>query len=113
MKKIKRDDKVVVLTGRDRGRSGKVIKIVDDNTALVEGVNVIKKHVKPNPQLRVQGGIVEKESPIQLSNLALLNPVTNKADRVGFRIIEAKNPGEKARKVRYFKSNNELVDAVG
>src|SRR3990167_10282690 len=112
MKKIKRDDKVVVLTGKDKGRSGKVIKIVDCNMALVEGVNMIKKHVKPNPQLRVQGGIVEKESPIHLSNLALLNPTTNKADKVGFKIIEAKTAGEKTKKVRYFKSNNELVDMV-
>lgn len=113
MKKIRKNDLVIVLTGKDKGRSGKVVKIIDDSTALVEGVNVVKKHVRPNPQAGKQGGIVEKESAIQISNLALLNPVTNKPDRVGFRIIEAKNSGEKARKVRYFKSNNELVDVVG
>lgn len=112
MKKIKKDDLVIVLAGKDRGRSAKVIRIVGESRALVEGVCMIKKHMKPNPQMRVQGGIVEKESPIHLSNLALLNPVTNKADKVGFKMIDAKNPGEKARKVRYFKSNNELVDAV-
>lgn len=112
MNKIRRDDKVVVLTGRDKGRSGKVIKVIDCHTALVEGINVVKKHVRPNPQLRVQGGIVEKESPIHLSNLALLNPATNKADRVGFKIIQSKKAGEKPKKVRYFKSNNELVDVV-
>jgi large subunit ribosomal protein L24 len=113
MNKIKKDDKVVVLTGKDRGRSGKVLKIVGVDRALVEGINVLKKHVKPNPHKRIQGGIVEKESSIHLSNLALLNPITNKADKVGFKTIEPKNPGEKAKKVRYFKSNNELVDVVG
>lgn len=110
MKKIRKNDLVVVLAGKDKGRSGKVIKIVDVVTALVEGVNIIKKHIKPNPHKRQQGGIVERESPIQLSNLALLNPVTNKPDRVGLKVIHAKNPGEKPRKTRYFKSNQELID---
>lgn len=112
MNKIKKDDLVVVLAGKDKGRSGRVIKIFDTCSAIVEGINMIKKHTKPNPQMRVQGGIVEKESAIHLSNLALINPLTKKADKVGFKIIDAKNPGEKARKVRYFKSNNELVDVV-
>lgn len=112
MKKIRKNDLVIVLTGKDKGRSGKVVKIIDDSTALVEGINVVKKHVRPNPHAGKQGGIVEKESPIQISNLALLNPATNKADRVGFKLIEAKNADEKAKKVRYFKSNNELVDVI-
>ena len=109
MHKIKKNDTVVVLTGKDKGRSGKVIKIVDSR-AVVEGVNMIKKTMKPNPHKQTQGGIVDRESTIHISNIALLNPVTNKADRVGLKTIEPKNPGEKAKKVRYFKSNNELVD---
>jgi len=112
MNKIKKNDTVIVLTGKDKGRSGKIIKIVGTDRAMVEGVNMVKKNVKPNPNQRVQGGIIERESSIHLSNLALLNPVTKKADRVGFKTIDAKNTGEKSRKVRYFKSNNELVDVI-
>ena len=112
MNKIKKDDNVVILTGKDKGRSGKVIRIVGVSHAVVEGINLGKKNVKPNPNTRTQGGIIEKEFPIHLSNLALLNPLTKKADRVGFKTLDAKNPGEKAKKVRYFKSNNELVDVV-
>ena len=103
---------VVVLTGKDKGRTGKVIKIVKDDRALVEGVSIVKKHVKPNPHKNTQGGIIERESAIHISNLALLNPMTNKADKVGFKFIEPKNEGENPKKVRYFKSNNEMVDAV-
>ena len=110
MKKIKKNDKVLVLTGRDKGRSGKVIKIVADSFALVEGVGMISKSMRPNPNKNQQGGIVKKESKIHLSNIALINPATNKPDRVGFKTLEPKAPGEKAKKVRYFKSNNELVD---
>ena len=76
---------------------------MNDSAVLVDGINMISKHVKPNPDLNQKGGIVKKESPIHSSNVALLNPSTNKADRVGFRVVDAK-------KVRYFKSNNELVD---
>lgn len=100
------------MIGKDKGRSGKVLKIIDDTHALVEGINLVKKNVKPNPNTRTQGGIVEKESTIHLSNIALLNPITNKADKVGFKTLEPKNVGEKAKKVRYFKSNNELVDVA-
>ncbi len=103
---------VVVLTGKDKGRSGKVLQIVGTDRALVEGINIIKKNVKPNPNKRIQGGIVEKESSIHISNIALLNPISKKADKVGFKTLAAKNAGEKARKVRYFKSNNELVDVL-
>ena len=109
MKKIKKNDQVLVLTGRDKGRSGKVIKIVGGDYALVEGVNIISKNVRPNPNKNQQGGIVKKESRIHLSNVALMNDATKKADRVGFKILEAKT-GEKAKKVRYFKSNDEQVD---
>jgi large subunit ribosomal protein L24 len=112
MKKIRKDDAVVVLTGKDRGRSGKVIKVLDNDRVLVEGINIVKKNTKPNPHTRTQGGIVEKESSIHVSNVALLNPATNKASKVGFKTVEPKNAGEKAKRVRYFKSNNELVDVV-
>ncbi len=110
MKKVKKDDKVVVLTVKDKGRSGKVIKIVGDDYALVEGVNIVSKNMKPNPHKNQQGGIVKRESRIHLSNIALINPATNKADKVGFKILEPKAPGEKAKKVRIFKSNKEQVD---
>lgn len=113
MKKIKKGDKVVVLTGKDRGRSGTIIKVVVGDRVLVEGINLVKKNVKPNPNTRTQGGIIEKESSIHVSNVALLNPVTNKADKVGFKNVESKKADGKVEKVRYFKSNNELVDVTG
>jgi large subunit ribosomal protein L24 len=101
--KIRRDDEVIVLAGKDKGKRGKVTKIlVEDSKVLVEGVNLIKKHQKPVPQLQQAGGIVEKEAPIHVSNIAIVNPATGKADRVGFRI-------EGDKKVRFFKSNNEVI----
>lgn len=104
MKKIKRDDEVIVLTGKDKGKRGKVQQVLDDNRLLVSGVNMMKKHTKPNPQMGVAGGIIEKEAPIQVSNVAIFNPNTNKADRVGFKV-----DGET--KVRVFKSSGEAIDA--
>lgn len=103
MNKIKIEDDVIVIAGKDKGKSGKVQKVMDDGRAVVTGINMVKRHTKPNPQAGVAGGIIEREAPIQVSNIALLNPETNKADRVGFRM-----EGEK--KVRFFKSNNALVD---
>ena len=103
MKKIKSEDEVVVLAGKDKGKRGKVTKILDDGRVLVSGVNMIKKHTKPNPQAGIAGGIVEKEAPLQGSNIAIYNAATSKADRVGFRIEDGK-------KVRFFKSNNELIN---
>ncbi|MEW9799449.1 50S ribosomal protein L24 [Alteromonas sp. CYL-A6] len=101
--KIRRDDEVVVLAGKDKGKTGKVLKVLNaDNRVVVEGVNLVKKHQKPNPQLGQAGGIIEKEASIHVSNVAIVNPATGKADRVGFRV-----EGEK--KVRFFKSNGELV----
>ncbi|MFI3245057.1 MAG: 50S ribosomal protein L24 [Ferrimonas sp.] len=100
--KIRRNDEVVVLAGKDKGKRGKVSQVLTTGKVLVEGVNLVKKHQKPNPQLGIQGGIVEKEAPIHASNVALFNPATGKADRVGFRI-------EDGVKVRFFKSNNEIV----
>ncbi|MGS2718952.1 50S ribosomal protein L24 [Paraglaciecola aestuariivivens] len=101
--KIRRDDEIIVLAGKDKGKQGKVLKVLPaSNRLIVEGVNLIKKHTKPNPQLGVAGGIVEKEASIHVSNVAIFNPKTGKADRVGFRL-----EGEK--KVRFFKSDGELV----
>lgn len=104
MSKIKRDDEVIVIAGKDKGKRGKVLKILENDRLLVSGVQIIKKHQKPNPQLGVAGGIVEKESSIHVSNVALFNSATNKADRVGF-----KQEGHS--KVRVFKSSGEAVDA--
>lgn len=104
MKKIKRNDDVIVIAGKDNGKRGKVNRVLDDGRLVISGINMIKRHTKPNPMLGTPGGIVEKEAPIQASNVAIFNPATNKADRVGFKVLED------GKKVRVFKSNNELVD---
>ena len=104
MLKIKRDDEVIILAGKDKGKRGKVRKIVDDNRVIVSGINMVKKHTKPNPQAGVAGGIVEKEAPIQGSNVAIFNPTSSKADRVGFKV-------EVDRKFRIFKSSGEAIDS--
>ncbi|HSF47754.1 MAG TPA: 50S ribosomal protein L24 [Burkholderiales bacterium] len=104
MKKIRRGDEVVVITGKDKGRRGAVLRVFDDERVLVEGVNKSKKHQKPNPMKGDRGGIVDKETPLHISNVALYNPQTRKADRAGFRMLQD------GRKVRYFKSNQEAVD---
>jgi len=101
--KIRLNDEVVILAGKDKGKSGKVTKVLTaEGKIFVEGINLIKKHQKPVPQLQQPGGIVEKEAAINVSNVAIKNPASSKADRVGFRIEDGK-------KVRFFKSNNELV----
>ncbi|MDR2014162.1 MAG: 50S ribosomal protein L24 [Azoarcus sp.] len=105
MNKIRKGDEVVVLTGKDRGRRGMVLRRVDDERLLVEGVNRVKKHVRPNPLKGEVGGIVEKEMPIHVSNVALFNPASQKGDRVGVKVLED------GRKARFFKSNGEMVDA--
>ena len=102
--KIKRDDEVVILAGKDKGKRGKVRKVLADNRLVVAGVNMMKKHTRPNPQMGVAGGIVEKEAPIQVSNVAIFNPATNKADRVGYKV-------EEGSKVRIFKSTGEAIDS--
>jgi len=104
MRKIKKGDDVIVLTGKDKGKRGTVLSVTADDRVFVDNVNMVKRHTKANPQRGVAGGIVEKEASITLSNVALFNPVTKKADRVGFRVLED------GRKVRYFKSNDEVVD---
>jgi large subunit ribosomal protein L24 len=105
MRKIKREDDVIVLTGKDKGKRGKVARVLDENRLLVAGINIIKKHQKPNPQRNEAGGIVEREAPIQASNVAIFNAATSKADRVGFKILED------GRKVRVYKSTGEVIDA--
>ena len=102
--KIKRDDEVVILAGKDKGKRGKVRKVLADNRLVVAGVNMKKKHTRPNPQMGVAGGIVEKEAPIQVSNVAIFNAATNKADRVGYKVEDGK-------KVRVFKSTGEAIDS--
>ena len=103
--KIRRDDEVVVIAGKDKGRRGKVLQVRSDNRVLVSGVNLIKKHIKPNPMLGKQGGIVEKEAPLHISNVALFNPENDKAERVGFRV------NADGTKVRVFKSTGKEVGA--
>ena len=104
MQKIRKGDDVVVLTGKDKGKRGVVLRVLDGQL-VVEGVNVVKKHQKPNPIKGVQGGVVEKTMPVDVSNIALFNPATQKADRVGFKLLDD------GRKVRVFKSNGEVVGA--
>lgn len=105
MNKIRKGDTVVVIAGKDKGKRGTVLDRVDDERLVVEGVNRVKKHAKPNPMKGQPGGIIEKEMPIHISNIALFNPATKKADRVGFKQLDD------GRKVRVFKSNSEVVDA--
>lgn len=105
MKKIKKGDEVIVIAGRDKGKRGNVRDVLDDNRLVVTGVNMVKKHQRGNPQAGVQGGIIEREAPIQVSNVAIYNSAAEKADRVGFRIQDD------GKKVRVFKSTGELVDA--
>ena len=102
---LKKGNQVKVISGKDKGKTGSVLSVVnDEDKVFVENVNMIKKHTKGNPQMGQPGGIIEKEAGIHVSNVAILNPVTNKADRIGYREL---NDGQK---VRFFKSNNEVVD---
>jgi len=106
MSKIRKGDQVVVTTGKDKGKRGTVLRMVGDDQVVVENVNIAKKHVRPNPMRGEQGGIVDKEMPLHVSNVALYNPTTGKSDRVGMKVLED------GRKVRVFKSNGEVVDVV-
>ena len=105
MNKIRKGDQVIVTTGRDKGKRGTVAERIDEQKVIVEGINVVKKHVKPNPLKGTTGGVVDKTMPIQQSNLALFNPATGKADRVGFKILTD------GKKVRVFKTSGEEVKA--
>jgi large subunit ribosomal protein L24 len=110
MHKIRKGDNVVVITGRDKGKSGAVLRVLASGKVVVEGVNRVKKHQRPNPMKGQTGGIIDREMPIDVSNVMLVNPATGKGDRVGFRFLEAQG-GNAPRKVRFFKSNGEVVDA--
>jgi large subunit ribosomal protein L24 len=111
MNKIRKGDQVVVTTGKDKGKRGTVLRVVPETEKIVvEGINRVKKHQKPNPMKGQTGGIVEKEMPLHVSNVAIFNAATGKPDRVGFKFLAAQGT-EKPRKVRFFKSNGEVVDA--
>jgi large subunit ribosomal protein L24 len=103
MRKIRRGDEVIVNTGRDKGRRGAVVQVIDEQRVLVQGINLVKKHVKPNPMKGESGGIVAREMPIQVSNIAIFNPATSKADRVGIRVLEDGS------RVRFYKSTGETI----
>lgn len=103
MSKIKRDDEVIVITGKDKGKRGKVVKVLEDRV-LVSGINMVKKHVKANPARGTQGGIVEQEASLHISNVALFNAATQKADRIGYKLLED------GAKVRVYKSSGDVVD---
>ena len=105
MKKIRKGDQVVVLSGRDKGRKGAVLQVLADGRVVVESINRVKKHQKPNPQANKQGGIIEKEMPLPTSKVAIWNPSTKKADRIGFKTLAD------GRKVRCFRSNGEMLEA--
>lgn len=105
MKRIRKGDEVIVIAGKDKGRRGSVTRVYDDGRVLVESINLVKKHQKPNPNAGVPGGIVEKEAPLDESNVMLFNAATGKGDRVGVRKLAD------GRRVRYFKSNNEVLDS--
>ncbi|QCI20056.1 MAG: 50S ribosomal protein L24 [Buchnera aphidicola (Brevicoryne brassicae)] len=100
--KLRRNDEVIILTGKDKGKKGIIKSILSSNKAIINGLNLIKKHQKPVPSQNKSGGIIEKEAPIQISNIAIFNPESNKADRVGFRFEEGK-------KIRFFKSNGKII----
>ena len=104
MNRIRQGDDVVIIAGKDKGQRGQVIKVLDDDRVVVEGINIVKKHQKPNPNAGIAGGIIEKEMAIDISNIMLYNPSTDKPDRVGIRSL-----GD-GKKVRFFKSNDEVLD---
>ena len=105
MNRIRKGDEVIVIAGRDKGRRGSVVRVLDNGRVVVENVNMVKRHTRPNPQRGVAGGIVEKEAPMEASNVMLYNPQKKAGDRVGFKTLED------GRKVRFFKSDGEVIDA--
>lgn len=104
MNRLKKGDEVIVTAGKDKGRRGSILQIFKDDRVMVEQINMVKKHTKPNPMQGLEGGIIEKEMPMHISNVMLFNPATNKGDRVGVKTLED------GKKVRYFKSNGEVID---
>lgn len=105
MSKIRKGDQVVVMSGKDKGRRGAVVQVLANDKVVVESVNMVKKHQRPNPQAGKQGGIIERESPLAVSKVAIWNPASKKADRIGYRTLAD------GKKVRFFKSNGEVIDA--
>jgi large subunit ribosomal protein L24 len=105
MNKIRKGDQVIVTTGKDKGKRGTVLNVLENGHVVVEGANMVKKHAKPNPMRGIVGGIISKEMPLDISNVALYNPATQKGERVGFKLLDD------GRKVRVFKSSGEVVDA--
>jgi large subunit ribosomal protein L24 len=105
MKKLRKGDNVIVISGRDKGRKGAIVAVLDDGTVIVENVNRVKRHTRGNPQQNKPGGILEKEAPLHASKVALFNPASQKADRVGVKVLAD------GKRVRYFKSNGEVIDA--
>jgi large subunit ribosomal protein L24 len=106
MQKIRKGDQVIVLTGRDKGKRGSVLRLLkDDDAVVVQGINMVKKHQKPNPMRGITGGIIEKEMPLHISNIAIFNPVRGKADRVGIKILEDR------RKIRIYRSSGEPIES--
>ncbi len=104
MRRIRRGDEVIVIAGKDKGRRGNVLRVVSDRRLLVDGVNVVKRHTRPDPGRNQPGGIIDKEAAVDISNVMLFNPQTSKGDRVGFRTLED------GRKVRFYKSTGEVID---
>ncbi len=104
MRKIRKGDDVIVVAGKDKGKRGSVARVVSSERIVVDGINMVKRHTKGNPQQGVPGGIIDKEAPLHVSNVAIFNPKTDKADRVGTRVLED------GKKVRFFKSNGEQID---
>ena len=104
MNKLKKGDSVIVIAGKDKGKKGEILKVIEPNKLLISNINLAKKHVKPNPNKAESGGIIEKEMPIHISNVMMLNPISKKGDRIGFKSLED------GKKVRVYKSNKEVVD---
>ena len=104
MNKIKKGDSVIVISGKDKGKKGEVVRLLDHDKCIVSAINMAKKHTKPNPNAGIEGGIMEKEMPIEISNIMIFNPVSKKQDRVGFKTLES------GKKVRIYKSNKEVID---
>ena len=105
MSKIRKGDQVIVISGRDKGRSGTVLRVVNSDQVIVESINRVKRHTRPNPQAGNQGGIIDKEMPLQVSKVAIFNPASKKGDRIGYKKLAD------GKKVRFFKSNGEMLDA--
>lgn len=104
MNRIRKNDEVIVIAGKDRGRRGTVVRVYDDDRVVVEGINIARKHQRPNPNAGIPGGIIEREMPLHISNVQIYNPQTKQGDRIGFRVLKD------GQKVRFFKSNDEVVD---